>query len=169
MSEGSTTPTINTAKVVGRRTLHFDTMSDALRDAQQLATQPCQQLGNWSLGKICQHLAQALDSATDDNQVDPPPLVGWVAPLFKGYLLKHGLRPGFQMTRSMKGVFMPPDSVTTAAGLEALATAVARFEAAQLPPRSKFLGKMTRDDWVAFHCRHAELHLSFIVPVASTT
>ena len=63
----------------------------------------------------------------------------------------------------MKPIFMPPDAVETDDGIAALKTAIARFDAAELPARSKMLGKMTRDDWVAFHCRHAELHLSFIV------
>ncbi len=156
--------TVNTAKVTGRRELHFATIGEALADAERLAAGEWQQLGNWSLGRICRHLAQSLDSATDDNQVAPPLVIGWFAPLFKGWLLKNGLRPGFQMTPSMKPVFMPPDEVETRAGIEAFRVAVDRFESATLPAKSKFLGKMTRDDWIAFHCRHAEMHLSFIVP-----
>ncbi len=161
--------TINTAKVTGRRELHFNTMREVLDDAERLAAGEWRPLGNWSLGKVCQHLAQSLDSATDDNQVAPPRVIGWIVPLMKGWILKHGMKPGFQMSRAMKPVFMPPDEVETMAGLEAFRVAVDRFESAQLPARSKFLGRMTRDEWIAFHCRHAEMHLSFIVPANDCT
>lgn len=159
------TQTVDTAKVTGRRKLHFNTLADIVADTEQLAAVGWKQLGNWSLGKICAHLGRSLDSAADDNQADPPWVIRWIGPLMKGRVLKKGLPPGFQMTKTMKPIFMPPDSVETDEGIDALKTATARFEAATLPKRSKFLGKMTRDDWVAFHCRHAEMHLSFIVPV----
>ena len=48
---------VNTAEVVGRRTLHFSDFSQLLADAEFVATHPCRTIGNWSVGQILDHLA----------------------------------------------------------------------------------------------------------------
>jgi len=155
---------VDSKTVTGRRKLQFATIEDVLADAEQLASGPCRQLGNWSLGEIYDHLAKALDSATDDNQFAPPLLFKIIGRLMKKRFLGETLTPGFKMPVKMEPIFMPESGVDDQEGLSRLRRSIERFQAATLPDRSPMLGKMTRDQWHAFHCRHAEMHLSFLVP-----
>lgn len=155
---------VDTAKVTGRRDLHFDSVDEIVADAERMADGAHAQLGNWSLGEICQHLAQSLDSATDDNQVVPSLLFRLIGPFMKKRMISQTMTPGFRMTSKMQPVFMPKSDTSTDEGLSALKTAVERFKLAQLPARSPTFGKLSNAEWHQFHCRHAEMHLSFIVP-----
>ncbi len=158
---------VNTKAVAGRRQLHFDTIDEALADAEQLAHGPYAQLGDWSLGEMCEHLARSLDSATDDNQFQPGLLLRLIGPMFRKRMISSTTPAGFRMPEQMKPIFMPATGTTTNAGLAQLRTAVERFKSADLPARSPTFGKMSREDWHQFHCRHAEMHLSFLVPQAA--
>jgi hypothetical protein len=60
------TPTIETAKVVGRRMLRFETLDDIARDVETLAAaNEIKTLGNWTAGQLLQHLAIVMNSAID--------------------------------------------------------------------------------------------------------
>lgn len=158
---------VDTKAVTGRRILHFDTIDEVLADAEQLSGGPYVQLGNWSLGEVCEHLAKSLDSATDDNQFQPNLLLKLMGPFLKQRMITTTTPAGFRMPEKMKPIFMPASGTATDDGLAHLRTAVERFQTADLPARSPTFGKMSRDDWHQFHCRHAELHLSFLVPQES--
>ena len=70
------------------------------------------------------------------------------------------------MPAAMEPDFMPPDEVSIGDGVAALRSAIERFKSAndsELQPSMAF-GKMTRDEYNQLHMRHAEMHLSFIVP-----
>ena len=156
---------VDTSQVAGRRELLFESLAEALADAERLDDGPWHQLGNWSLGQITKHLAISLNNTVDDVEFRAPWFVRLLRPLFKQSFIHKPMRPGFTMPDAMRPLFMPPVEVDTAAGLEAFRHAVARFQTApSLPARSGTLGKMSRADWTQFHCRHAEMHLSFIVP-----
>jgi hypothetical protein len=69
---------------------------------------------------------------------------------------------GFQLPPAMAAILLPPET-SVADGLSQLCAAAARFQQApELKPHTVF-GPMTRDEWEQFHCRHAELHMSFAV------
>ncbi|MGI9455908.1 MAG: DUF1569 domain-containing protein [Aeoliella sp.] len=155
---------VETKKVTGRRELHFATIDEVLAEAERLASGPVTQLGNWSLGEMCDHLARSLDSATDDNQFKPGLLFKIIGPFLKKTMITKTIPAGFKQSENMKPIFAPTEGTTTEAGLARLRTAVERFKAGPLPERSPTFGKMSRDDWHNFHCRHAEMHLSFILP-----
>lgn len=156
---------INTAKVAGRRQLHFETLEKSVTDAEKLLVGQWKPLGNWSLGQITQHLATSLDNTVEGRDITPPLFVRLIMAFMKKGMLYKSMSPGFQMTDAMKPLFMPPDEVEAQEGVAALRAAVEKFSsAASLPDRSGAFGKMSRDQWTKFHCRHAEMHLSFIVP-----
>lgn len=155
---------VTTTKVTGRRELHFDSVDDILADAERLASGPYVQLGNWPLGTMCEHLAKALNSATDDNQYNPPWFFKLLGRMLKKGAITKSLSPGFRMPKKMEPIFMPSGDTSAEEGLAKLREAIERFKVAKLPERSTFLGKMSNDDWHQFHCRHAEMHLSFLVP-----
>ena len=47
---------IDTAKVAGRRQLHFNTIDDIVADVDRLSQGKVRTLGNWSPGQILKHL-----------------------------------------------------------------------------------------------------------------
>lgn len=155
---------VDSKQVTGRRKLYFDSVDDIYRNAEKLAAGPHAQLGNWSLGEVCDHLVKSLDSATDDNQFRPNLLLRTIGPLLRNRMVSQPMSPGFRMPVGMQPFFMPSADSSVDESLPRLKIAVDRFKAADLPDRSPTFGKMSRDDWHNFHCRHAEMHLSFIVP-----
>lgn len=156
--------TIDTRRVAGRRKLHFDNLDQVLADVEHLAEVPHVQLGNWTLAVMCDHLAKVLRSTTENRQYQPPWVVRPLGRLFKRYVIGRTLPSGFRMPRAMAVLLAPQEDADLPGALARFREAVARFKSVDLPTHSPFLGRLTRDEWEQFHCRHAELHLSFLVP-----
>ena len=57
--------TVKTTQVAGRRSLRFSSYQDIVDEARRLSGIPTRQLGNWSLGQICEHLAKGMDMAIE--------------------------------------------------------------------------------------------------------
>jgi len=58
----------------------------------------------------------------------------------------------------------PRPETTVEAGLEHLKQAIARFETENPSAEHPAFGRMARQEWVSLGLRHAELHMSFVVP-----
>ena len=158
---------IKTAKVAGRRVLKFQSLDEMLADAEQITSGPVRCMGNWSAGQILKHLAIAVESAITGVDYTHPWYIRLTARLMKRHFLNCTMEPGFQMPQAMKAEFMPPDDVSIGDGLSALRQSVTRFRAATELAPSKIFGQMTRDEAEKFQLRHAEMHLSFLVPDGS--
>ncbi len=156
--------TIDTKRTQGRRVLHFANLGEMLADVEHLARVPYTQLGNWTLGVMCDHLAKVLLSTIENRQYQPPWVVRPLGRLFKRYVLRRTLPSGFRMPRGMAVLLAPEEDAELEESLDRLRQSVARFQSVELPTHSPFLGRLTREEWEQFHCRHAELHLSFLVP-----
>jgi hypothetical protein len=147
---------VKTAKVAGRRRLRFENYDQVLDDVRHLAGVPCRQLGNWSLGQVCEHLAKTMDMSLDgvDGRA--------VGPLVKKRILTRPMSPGFKVPRVI-AVLLPAEG-DAAIGLAAMQTAVARLQQTKVRAPHPLFGKMSADEWDQLHMRHSEMHLSFIVP-----
>ena len=162
---------INTARVKGRRSLHFACQSDILRDVESVAAGPFRCLGNWSLAQICRHLAQAMDWSLglEPDRTAFPLWLRVVGRLFNRLVVWYGVRlqPGYRLGSAER--FLEPAPGSTEEGLRDLAAAIRRLaEVTVRRPRHPVWGKFSRSDWDQYHCRHAEMHLSFIVPLPQT-
>jgi Protein of unknown function (DUF1569) len=153
---------VKTKSVSGRRTLHFSSYDELLDEVRRLAARPTRHLGNWSLGQVCQHLAAAMNMAIDGPPFRPGLLLRLVGPLLKKWLISRPLRPGFNFPKT--ATVLIPQNSDVAAGVAAVEKAVARLQ--QNPQRKPHpvFGRMTREEWDQLQFRHAEMHLSFIVP-----
>jgi hypothetical protein len=158
---------IDTAKVTERRQLHFAHLEDILADVERLAqARELHTLGNWSAGQIFKHVATIMTKSIDGFQRRLPwPLRFVFGLFFKRKLLAQPMRSGFQLPAKAAAELAPP-ATSLEEGLQSIRQAIDRLqmEAHRVP--SPFLGPLTRDEWDQLHCRHAELHLSFLVPVA---
>jgi Protein of unknown function (DUF1569) len=154
---------INTAKVPGRRQLRFNSLDDIAAEVERLAA--CREitaLGNWSSGQVLQHLASTMDNSIDGfpNFV-PAPIKLFLRLFMKRRFLTKPMPPGFKL---------PPRAEKMLPGETSWETALANFRRAMQRVKTETsrsphpaFGPMHVDEWNQIHCRHSELHLSFLV------
>jgi hypothetical protein len=155
---------IKTSQVAGRRRLRFESYGGIVEEVRRLATVPTRQLGNWSLAQICQHLATAMELCTASGVGFRAPLkTRIVARLFRKALLNGRLPPGFQLPPEAAAVLVrEPASVEAA--IAALEQAISGLKQTSQRAPHPVLGSLSASQWDLFHLRHAEMHLSFLVP-----
>src|SRR5262245_19534627 len=149
-----------------RRTIRFSTLPEIVRDAETLLPHHVT-VGTWSFGQICEHLAKMMNGSIDGLDFQAPWFARWfIAPLVKNSMLTKPMSQGFQLPPNAKPI-LPCNSTSPESGLKQLKAAVERLQ--QEAPRAlhPFLGKLASEEWMQLHLRHAELHLSFIVPTSN--
>jgi hypothetical protein len=153
---------VDSATVQGRRELHFASLDEVLADAEKLVASPTTRtLGNWPLGALLAHLAGAMNRSIDGIPFKAPWYKRLFALFLKGRLLRNGLRPGVKLPREREPLAFPATPAPEA--LEMLRRAVGRLKSERATAAHPFFGTLTHEEWVRFHLRHAELHLSFAV------
>lgn len=158
---------IDTAKVNGRRQLQFNCIDDVLADVERLAKcSEVRALGNWSSGQVLRHLTMVMDGSIDGTPKVMPAIVQLTFRLIaKRRFLNKPMSAGFQLPS--KAAFLIPSETSWEEGVREFRRAVERLktEADRMPHPA--IGSLTREEWDLLHCRHAELHLSFLVPIDS--
>lgn len=150
--------------VAARRTLRFESLDAILDDAEQLAARPHRVLGHWSLGQILDHLARNIDCFFTGFGFQAPWLVRWtLGPLLKRRILTRGMAAGFRLPKRA-AVLLPEPAVATDEGLRHLRSAIERLRRETPTHPHPVLGRLTADEVRRLTQRHAELHLSFVVP-----
>jgi hypothetical protein len=154
---------VDTRKVTNRRQLHFARVADILADVERLNQGPIKPLGNWSGGQILKHLSVVMNGSIDGIHVRANWFIRLLVRMMKKRVLTKGMSPGFRLTgRSAEALVPPP--VSWEEGLQEFRRAVQRLQSETKREPSPFLGFLTREEWDQLHCRHAELHLSFLTP-----
>ena len=156
---------IDTRKVAQRRALHFETLDGVLADAAALATaeqrNSLRQLGNWTLGQICNHLAAWVHYGFEGAPFTPPWFIRLVARPMKRRFLEKGLPAGARIPKVPGGTH-GIDLVSTQEGIARLTKAFDRLKAGPPAIPNSVFGPLTSEEWTMLHLRHAELHLSFL-------
>ena len=157
------TAPVDTGQVTGRRELRFSNLDDITADVQRLSTGGYRQLGNWPLGQMCQHLANAFGMALDGNVPSAPwPVRALARWLYKEKTLRR-MKPGFKLPPKVAAVVIP-SRVEDAQGIAALHTAIARWKKETQRHPHPFFGRLTPQEWEQIMLRHSEMHLSFLLP-----
>ena len=156
---------VDTKRATGRRALRFESLDEVLADAEALAAAEragrLRSAGNWSLGQMFGHLAGWVGYAYEGLPVEPPRLVRWfVRPMKKRFLYK-AMPAGVKIPSAAGGTF-GTDVLSTDEGLGRLRGAYARLKAEPPARPHPLFGRLTHDEWINGHLRHAELHLSFV-------
>ncbi len=149
---------VNTKQVKRRAGVHYESLDQMLADAERLFANHASTLGNWSAGQIFSHLAGTMNSSIDGFKFSMGAPLRLILNLFmKRKFLTKGLPAGFKGNQSSLPAEIPDEE-----GLNRLRTAVKRQkDESNRAPHPGF-GKLTREEWEAFHLRHAELHMSFL-------
>jgi hypothetical protein len=154
---------VNTAKVAGRRKLHYASLDEVLADADRLSSGQVDVLGNWSAGQIFRHLARAYNGSIDGFTMTFPWYLRSMARIFKNKLVSVPMPAGYDLpSAGAKAVLPGPTS--TAEGLAELRAAVARLNQESHRAEHPMFGELSKEQWNTVHCRHASLHMSFLVP-----
>ena len=156
--------------VAGRRRLHFDTVDAALADVDGLAVVQQQAklrtLGNWTFGQILGHLSAWVDVSYGDKPLNIPAMP-WMArvilPLMKNRILNKPMTPGRHIPR-VSGGTVYADPMPIEQGLSEFHRTFNRLRVEAPTRNNPMLGPLTHEEWIKLHLRHAELHLSFLVP-----
>lgn len=147
-----------------RRIVVYSTLQDFLDDVRQLVETEVITVGNWSFAQILEHLARAIDSSIDGFSFHSSWLVRTlVAPLMKNRLLTTPMKPGFILPQRANS-YLPQADIGLDSAREHLETATQRLATTTPNAAHPFLGRLSDREWLALHLRHAELHMSFVVP-----
>lgn len=147
-----------------RRTLHFSSLQEILDEAERLAASPHQLLGSWSYGEILDHLARGMDDFYVGFGFQAP----WfartlIAPLIRKRVLKQPMPTGIKLPKTATAL-LPQQGISVADGLEHLRSATERLVREDPTHPHPFLGRLKPDEVRQLVLRHAELHLSYVVP-----
>ena len=149
-----------------RRTLRFATLDDALADARRLASGAIRVTGNRTPEDLFGHLAKAIDADLDGLDRDALPwslrLLRPIGPLLRYPAVHWPMPAGFRLPTTMEPQFLVARPGSLAEELQRFAAAVDRANSQSEPIRHAVFGRMTPEQVRQHHCRHAELHLSFL-------
>ena len=159
-------PAASAGAAADRRTLSFGSLDDILREVESLALAAPSSIGSWTPAQNIDHVRRLVRFSREGGAIRMPLVFRLLGRLMKSKYLTDRAKPGFKTVDP----FLPPEGVS-------LDDAVAAFrEEIRLASRpgamsqpSPFLGRMTHEQWEQLHCRHAELHLSFVVPSGDAT
>ena len=154
---------IATKSVTDRRKFHFDSLDDMLAEVDRLNQGQVTALGNWSPGQVLRHVAMAMDNSIDGFGFKFPLPFRLIAKVMKNRLLSMSMPAGFKVPKKGEAGLIPP-ATDWAEGGRLIHDAVRRLKNETQRAKSPAFGSMTREDWDRMHCRHAELHLSFLTP-----
>ena len=157
---------IKTHLVADRRPLRFLKLADIQTDVDHLALcREVRNLGNWSSGQVLKHVALTMDRSIDGFDYHLPAPVKFALRLFlKRRFLTRPIPAGYQLPRRAAADIGPP-ATTFHEGLRAMRHALARLRSESKRAIHPAFGPLTAAEWELLHCRHAELHLSFLLPV----
>lgn len=156
--------TINTRQVTGRRAVSYDSLSDYLADVENCARQPVRTLGNLTQAQIYKHLAITLESSIDGAPFALPAPVRWIVSLLMKNKFLNGTMPaGFKAPAAI----VPPADLALESAVADLRRAITRAQTEPQRAIHPAFGRLSRDESDRFHLRHAELHMSFLLPVES--
>ena len=145
-----------------RRSLEFARIDEIMPEVDRLLG-GYNSTGNWSLGQICNHLADSYRMSIEGFGVKAP----WVLRATLGKLVKRQMlakgemKPGIKLPQA----FLPKPGLDDRAEAEALRAAIGYYLANPTPRAPHpFFGAMTGAEWDRLHCIHAAHHLSFARP-----
>ena len=155
---------VATHTVTNRRTLHFNSVDEIAADVEALARGKVKTLGNWSAGQILEHLAKTMDGSLDGMKFKFPWWFNFPARvLFKYRILTKPMPPGWKLKGDQAKALLPPET-SWENGLHHFRESIVRQQSEEHRAPHPILGRITREEWTQLHCRHAELHLSFLLP-----
>src|SRR4051812_9428367 len=143
-----------------RRQLRFETIEDALGEADRLAAAEREarldRAGNWALGQTLGHLATWANFAFDGYppEVRAPLPVRLILRLMRGRILKGGMMPGVKVGK-VPGGTLGLDALPADEGLRRFRAAMERLRGAAPTAVNPVFGRLTHGQWIQLNLRRA--------------
>lgn len=148
-----------------RRKLHIESLQDIIQEAERITAPGGQQLAQWTAAQNVQHVPLSLRLAVDGyGAFAPPPHMKILGRLLKGVFLRMKFKPGTKAPGNLGELVQPAADVTPEEAMQALRDVTADIATRGWISSNPVLGNMRADQWIQFHCRHAELHFGHIIP-----
>lgn len=148
-----------------RRIVRYRGYEMIVEDAERIAAGTWQTVGHWTFPQILDHLSKSFAASLDGIDTQLPWPVRIIGRLFlKGRFLNKTLPAGFQIPQAAAATFAPDDHAALEASLDRFRQVVARCKTEKQRARHPLFGRLDRPEWDRFNLRHAELHMSFVVP-----
>lgn len=146
------------------RKLKFQTLDDLMTDAQSLANADILTRGGWTAAQVFSHVAIAINASVEGFGLTMPLPMRIFGRLMRNRMIKKGIPAGIKIPEHAKKLFVPPSDITLDQAMAQLTSAVNAAKQKGMHAPSPIFGKLTHDQWVQFHCRHAEMHFSHLAP-----
>ena len=143
--------------------MRFKTLVDVQATIQNIERANHRVLGHWTAAQNFYHLAAAFEASLD-GLPDGFPLVArkLIRPI-RWFITRIRFPPSVPIPESIRHRLEPPFDVEFDTQKVRLLESIDQFrEFSGTHPPHPVLGPLTRDEWVGFHLRHSQHHLSFI-------
>jgi hypothetical protein len=148
-----------------RRNLRYECLDEFHADVERVARGKFRTVGNWSYPQILEHLSRSMICSLDGFGFKAPWFVRvLLAPLVKNSFLTKPMKAGFKLPKKLAGVLLPESDLSLPTALEHLRIAIRRCKNETPNADHPAFGKLASQEWNALYLRHAELHMSFVVP-----
>ncbi len=152
-----------------RREVKFQSFEDVLADLEVIRSQSHIDIGKLTKGQIFKHLAESVRGSLEGFPVS---LMGlWIirkiiGPLLKKRILHQKMMSGIKLPK--KAVEYQPDreEFDEEESILEYQEMIKKYQKLGSVLNHPYIGKMGPEEWTLLHLRHAELHLSFVVPTA---
>lgn len=141
------------------RSLRFESLDEIEAEAHRLVAHPDPPTtGNWTPAQSIWHVARYIRASVEGYPTQMPWLMRKFGPLMKRRTLERGFKPGWKLPQSTNQHMVADAQTTGEQAIEMMREWVHRSKTDGFLPQNPILGPMTREDWIALHCRHAEMH-----------
>ncbi len=154
-----------TRQITDRRELHFSSMGDILDDVEYLAAgDPPRTAGNWTSAQIVAHVGRVIDYSIEGFPTPKAALpLRFVCWLLRRIVLTRPMQPGVKLPRNFAAL-IPDHGTTWEDAVDGFRAVYTKLATRRMTHPSPVFGRMSHEQWEQLHCRHAEMHFSFMHP-----
>ena len=146
-----------------QRQLRFARLCDLVADIEQFKG-AVRTTGKWTPAQNVTHVALLIKFSLDGFEApNAPLLIRGVAKMMRWSILNKPMRSGMKLPKKFNSL-KPPESITWDEALAGLKKTIDRIDSGgkRMTHRSPLLGFLEHEEWIQLHCRHAEMHFSFL-------
>jgi hypothetical protein len=145
------------------RELHLTTLDDILAEAKRIAAQPdATSRGTWTPAQNIWHVGRFIKAGVEGYPAKVPFILKLIGPLLKKRFTTTGFSPGIKLPSQAADHMVAPADTTIEQAMDMFETAVQGAKDKGFLPKNPMMGKMTPQQWIDLHCRHAEMHFGLI-------
>jgi Protein of unknown function (DUF1569) len=158
---------VDTSKVPQRRVLRFESLDQAIAEADKLAAADragkLTAVGNWTYGQALNHVATWAEYSYTGAPLSAPFFIRWILRMQKKKFLTKPMKPGVKIPKVQNGT-LATEPMPTDAAMEKFHNVFRRLRTEAPTVPNTIFGPLTHDEWKNLNLRHAELHLGFFIP-----